>query len=90
MTESEKQRDLEALQAAIYRDKVLRARAMTKEERLSEVFELTNSVLGRMLDGAMWQLDTKDPVEGQKEVARRIDLLRRARDLERAASTTAG
>ncbi len=82
MTEAQRQRDLEALQDAIYRDKVLRARAMTMEERLGEVFELTNSVLGRMLDGAMWQHGTDDRGEGFREVARRIGRvrLRRLRD----------
>ena len=39
---------LKALQDAIYRDKVLRAREMTVEERLAEVFELTNSAFGRI------------------------------------------
>lgn len=42
MTEAERQRDLEALQNAIYRDKVERARAMTGEERFADVFELTD------------------------------------------------
>jgi hypothetical protein len=89
MTEAEKQRDLEALQDAIYRDKVLRARAMTPEQRLDEVFELTNSVLGRMLDGAMWQLDTEDVREAGNEVALRIDRLRLGRDLERTRTEAA-
>ena len=46
---------LKALQDAIYRDKVLRARSMTPDQRLAEVFELTNSVFERMHGGAMWQ-----------------------------------
>lgn len=85
MTEAEKQRDLEALQAAIYRDKVLRARAMTPEERLDSVFELSNSVLKRMLAGAMWQLGSEDREAGERELARRIDRLRSVRDHRRAA-----
>ena len=51
---------LRTLQDAIYRDKVLRARAMTVEERLDEVFELSNSALVRMHDGAMWQSGTAE------------------------------
>ena len=52
--DSQKQQDLEALQDAIYRDKVLRARAMTVEERLAEAFDLTTEVFQRMHDGAAW------------------------------------
>lgn len=45
-------RDLARLQQQIYREKILRARAMSVEERLAEVFELTNEVMIRILDGA--------------------------------------
>ena len=75
MTEAEKQRDLEALQDVIYRDKVLRARAMTPEERLTEAFELTDEVFQRMLCGAMSQLGIEDEQEGWREVRRRLDRL---------------
>jgi hypothetical protein len=71
---------LKALQDDIYREKILRARAMTPEQRLAEVFELTNFVFGNMLAGAMWQLGTKDEKEGWLEVRRRLDRLYRARD----------
>ncbi len=43
---------LKALQAEIYRDKVLRARAMTPAERLAEALELSNDIYTWMLDGA--------------------------------------
>jgi hypothetical protein len=69
------QRDLEALQEAIYRDKVLRSRGMTPEERLAEAFELTDEVFQRMHDGAMSQLGTGDEEEGWREVHRRLDRL---------------
>ncbi len=75
MTEAQKQRDLEALQDAIYRDKVLRARAMTPEERLAEAFELTDEVFQRMHAGAMSQLGLEDDEEGWREVRRRLDRL---------------
>ena len=66
---------LKALQDDIYRDKILRARKQTMEERLADAFELTNSVFGRMFEGAMWQLGTSDPEVGWKEVRRRLDRL---------------
>ena len=71
---------LKALQDEIYRDKVLRAREMTVEERWAEIFELTNSAFGRMHAGAMWQLETEDPEVGWVEVRRRMDRLCKTRD----------
>jgi len=61
---------LKELQNAIYRDKVLRAREMSVEERLDEVFELSNRQLGMMHAGAMHRLGTSDPAEGWEEVSR--------------------
>ena len=75
MTEAERQHDLKALQDAIYRDKVERARAMTESERLSEAFELTGEVFARMHAGAMAQIDSADSEEGWREVRRRLDRL---------------
>ena len=71
---------LKALQDAIYRDKVLRARRMTEQERLAEVFELSNHQFGMMLAGAMHRLGTSDEAEGWKEVRRWMDRLTRARE----------
>jgi hypothetical protein len=71
---------LKALQDAIYRDRVLRARKMTVEQRFAEAIELTNSVFIRMHEGAMWQLDTKDPETGWREVRRRMARLGRVHD----------
>jgi hypothetical protein len=68
----EQQRELEALQEAIYRDKVLRSRGLTPEERLAEAFDLTDEVFQRMHDGAMSQLGTGDEEEGWREVRRRL------------------
>jgi len=71
---------LKDLQDSIYREKVLRARAMTPEERFNAGFEITNEAFQRMLLGAMWQLETDDVVLGWREVTRRLERLRRAHD----------
>ncbi len=71
---------LKALQDAIYRDKILRARAMTPEQRLEDVFVLSNSAFQRMHEGAMWHLNSDDPAEGWREVRRRLDRLQLVQD----------
>lgn len=68
------------LQDAIYRDKVLRARAMTPDQRFAAVFELTNGVFERMHEGAMWQLNTTDPQIGWAEVRRRMERLTKTQE----------
>jgi len=72
--------DLAELQDAIYRDKVLLARAMTPDQRFTAVFELTYAVFERMHEGAMWQLNTTDPEVGWAEVRGRMERLTKARD----------
>lgn len=69
---------LHQMQDAIYREKVLRARSMTGEERLAAVCDLTNGAFERMHEGAMWQLNTTDPELGWAEVRRRMERLDRA------------
>lgn len=71
---------LKDLQDSIYREKVLRARAMTPEERLESVFELADFQMGMMHAGAMNRIGTSDPELGWQEVRRWIDRLDRARD----------
>ena len=71
---------LKALQDDIYREKILRARKLTPEQRLADAFEITNSVFGMMHAGAMWQTGTTDPEAGWQEVGRRLSRLRRAHD----------
>lgn len=66
-----------ALQARIYRDKVLRARAMTPSERLAEAMELSNDIYGWMLDGAKAQCGLPSDEDGWIEVERRLKTLRR-------------
>lgn len=71
---------LAALQDAIWRDKVLQARAMTPEERFEGGLEQTNFVMRLMLDGTMSQLGISDPARGWHELRLRMDRLRKAAD----------
>ncbi|MFZ4777928.1 MAG: hypothetical protein ACOYM3_21370 [Terrimicrobiaceae bacterium] len=71
---------LEALQADIYREKILRARKLTIEQRLADVFELSNHQFGMMLSGAMHKTGTRDVEAGWSEVARWMERLDRVRD----------
>ncbi len=79
---------LKDLQDSIYREKVLRARAMTPEERFDAGFEVTRDAFQRMLEGAMWQLGTDDVEAGWKEVGRRLDRLREVQDAGRFEYST--
>jgi hypothetical protein len=79
---------LKALQDAIYRDKILRARAMTTQERLEEVFELSNHQAGMMHAGAMDRLGTTDQEAGWKEVRRWFERLDRVRNHGRFVEET--
>ena len=70
---------LKALQDDIYREKVLRARKQTPEQRMADVFELSNFVPRMMLSGAMNKLETTDEALGWQEVRRwmaRLDHVR--------------
>ena len=69
--------ELQTLQLAIYRDKVLRARAMTPSERLDEALELSNDIFTWMLDGAKSQCGLATDEEGWLEVEARLQRLRR-------------
>jgi hypothetical protein len=71
---------LKALQDAIYREKVLRARKQTVEERLADVFEVSNHQFGMMLAGAMHRLGTTNEEEGWVEVRRWMARLDQTRD----------
>jgi len=68
---------LKPLQAAIYREKVARARAMTPAERLDEALELSNDIYTWMLGGAKAQCGLSSDAEGWTEVERRLQTLRR-------------
>jgi len=67
---------LKALQDDIYREKVLRARALTPTQRLDDALELSDGMFHWMHAGAMHQLHTTDEAEGWKEVERRLKVLR--------------
>ena len=71
---------LKALQDAIYREKILRARKQTVEERLADVFEQSNFQFGMMLAGAMHKIGTSDEVEGWREVGRWMERLDRVHE----------
>jgi hypothetical protein len=73
---------LKDLQDSIYREKVLRARAMTAEERLETVFELSEFQFGLMHAGAMHKLGTDDEAKGWDEVKRGLQRLAHARDFQ--------
>jgi hypothetical protein len=75
--------DLKAMQDSIYREKILRARRQTPEQRLADVFELTNSVFARMHSGAMWQAGTTNSEEGWQIVRKRLASLRKMHDAGR-------
>ena len=77
---------LKDLQDSIYREKVLRARAMTPEERFNSGFEITSEAFQRMLEGAMWQMGISDVKEGWIEVGRRLHRLRAAQEHGRYSS----
>jgi len=74
---------LKAMQDDIYREKILRARKLTPEQRLADVFELTNSVFARMHEGAMWQSGITDVEEGWKIVRQRLNRLQKVQDMGR-------
>lgn len=71
---------LKDLQDSIYREKVLRARKMTPEERLDSIWELSDMQFGLMLAGALDRIGSSDHREGWNEVVRGLDRLNRARD----------
>jgi hypothetical protein len=72
--------ELKAMQDAIYREKILRARRQTPEERLADVFELSNHQFGMMLGGAMHRIGTTSETEGWEEVGRWMRRLDRVRE----------
>jgi hypothetical protein len=71
---------LKDLQDSIYREKVLRARRMTSEERLDSIWELSDMQFGLMLAGALDRIGSSDQDTGWAEVRRGIERLSRARD----------
>lgn len=81
---------LQALQDDIYRERILRARKMTVEQRWADVLELTNGVFARLHMGAMWQMGTTDAELGGQEVRRRLVRLDRVHNEGRFVNTKPG
>lgn len=81
---------LKALQDDIYREKILRSRTMTPEQRLADALELTNGVFTRMHDGVMWQKNLTDAEEGWQEVRRRLSRLCQVHDEGRFVNARPG
>jgi hypothetical protein len=75
--------ELKAMQDSIYREKILRARRQTPEQRLADVFELTNTVFARMHDGALWQAGITDADVGWQIVRKRLERLRKVHEAGR-------
>lgn len=71
---------LRDLQDSIYREKILRARSMTREERFISGCQLTNQVSERIFQGAMARLEVKDPKSAWADAKKRAERLRRAND----------
>jgi len=78
--ESTRAAELKAMQDSIYREKILRARRQTPEERLADVFELSNHQFAMMLGGAMHRIGSTNVEEGWREVARWMRRLDRVRE----------
>lgn len=73
---------LKDLQDAIYRDRVIRSRALTLEERIADVFEMAEVTIHMAHAGAMSQLGTADEEEGWQLVKIWNHRLRRVRDYQ--------
>jgi hypothetical protein len=70
------QQDIDQLAAAIYRDKVLRARAADPCEKLVDGIRLFEFALGMTKAGAADMLGSNDEAEVMQEVQRRFSLVR--------------
>jgi hypothetical protein len=73
--------ELKAMQDSIYREKILRARRQTPEERLAEVFRLSDAEMMRMHSAAMVEIgDSGGDAQGWAVVRQQIELERELRD----------
>ena len=73
----ETQQDIDTLAAAIYRDKVLRARAMKPEDRLVEGVRLFDEAMIFTKAGISAELGTSDETTILREVVRRLEITRK-------------
>jgi hypothetical protein len=70
----------QALQASIYREKILRAREMTRAERLETVIECSNFGLNLMFSGIKHSNPSLSDEETWAKAGQRIDRIRKVRD----------
>ena len=76
----ESQQDIDRMADAIYRDKVLRARAMSPEQRLLEGFRLFDEALAFTKAGVSSQIGTTEECRVMAEVERRLEVVREFHD----------
>jgi hypothetical protein len=74
------QEEIDALAAAIYRDRVLRARAEDPCEKLMEGFRLFESSLTFMKLGVEAEIGSNDPEAVARGVQQRFDTVRKMRE----------
>ncbi len=73
----ETQQDINTLADAIYRDKVLRARERTMDERLRDGLECFDLSCRLMADGVRHQFKLTDEAAVWQKVRERLDIVRR-------------
>jgi hypothetical protein len=73
----ETQEDIDRTADAIYRDKVLRARAQTMDDRLRDGFECFALSCRLMADGVRQQFHLTDDAAVWQKVRERLDIVRR-------------
>jgi hypothetical protein len=73
----ETQQDIDALAAAIYRDKVLRARELTADQKIRDGIECFDLSCRLMADGIRHQFKLEDEVSVWQKVRERLDIVRR-------------
>ncbi|MFM2179658.1 MAG: hypothetical protein RL015_3756 [Verrucomicrobiota bacterium] len=73
----ETQQDIDTLAAAIYRDKVLRARALTADQKIRDGIECFDLSCRLMADGIRHQFKLEDEVSVWQKVRERLDIVRR-------------
>jgi hypothetical protein len=71
---------LKELQDSIYREKVMRARAMTESERFVATLELIDSSFEWMLAGVKMQFPEASDQEANKILGERLDRMRKRED----------
>jgi hypothetical protein len=73
----ENQEDINELADAIYRDRVLRARGRTMDERMLDGMECFDFSCRMMADGVRHQLGLTNETEVWMKVRERLDIVRR-------------